>query len=434
VALRVLYAPRNIAGQPTEYATAVRALGLHVEVWNYGPVAFRFPVDRVVDLARWAGDPTYRWDVFDEAVRRFDVFHFQFANSLLIPGSHTVPYLWDLPLLKSLGKRVYMHFRGSDIRLRSHHLATEPESYFRYADVRCNEDLILGRLAICRRFCDGLFVSTPGLLDYVPEAQWIPHVLDPDAWARPPRPERAVPVVCHIPSARGTKGSDHVDSVLGALDAEGICRYRSPRGLSREELRTALQDADLVVDSLGIGDHGLISVEAMAAGAIALAHIHPRNRDRNPGVPVVEVTRDTLAEVIRDLAGDTARRSALRDEGLAWVRRRHNRADLGRVLVERYAQPPSEPARSYPDWPRSETRKRVTVLEAQVDLLQAKLALTPEANNRILRRTEPWQTRFRRRAERSPLARRVYQKLPRSLQRAVAAAGSSRSASPQQLG
>lgn len=408
---RVLYAPRNISGQASEYVAGIRRHGWDGEVWSYGPPAFGFHADKVVDKGRWITDARYRWDIFDEAVRRFDVFHFQYASSLLIPRGQAAPDLWDIVFLKSLGKKVFMHFRGSDVRLRSMHLAREPDSYFRSADIPCDEPRILGKIEICRRFCDDLFVSTPGLLDYVPEATWIPHALDPAAWECRRPPERAVPVVLHIPSRRGTKSSDRVDEVLSRLHEEGVVVYRALHGLTRAELKAALQNGDIVVDSIGIGDHGLISVEAMATGAIAVAHLHERARARNPGVPVVEASAGTLREVISSLAASPGERERLRDVGRSWVRDHHDRVQIGRALVDRYERPIRDPDLSYPQWPRSETRERVLELERALERERHHgAASTRRDTPRDTRRdTRPLKRRLRERAARNLVLRRLYQ-------------------------
>lgn len=405
---RVLYAPRNISGQASEYVAGIRAHGWDGEVWSYGPPAFGFHADKVVDKGRWITDAGYRWDIFDDAVRRFDVFHFQYASSLLIPRGQVAPDLWDIVFLKSLGKKVFMHFRGSDVRLRSVHLAREPDSYFRSADLPCDEPRILGKIEICRRFCDDLFVSTPGLLDYVPDATWVPHALDPASWDCRRPPERPVPVVLHIPSRRGTKSSDRVDDVLSRLHGEGVIVYRALHGLTRGELQAAIQDGDIVVDSIGIGDHGLISVEAMAAGAIAVAHVHERARARNPGVPVVEATAATLRAVIARLAADPDERQRLREVGRAWVRARHDRAQIGRMLVDRYERPARDPDLSYPQWPRSETRDRVLELERALERERGATTAAPRADSRSLKK------RLRERAARNLLLRRIYQTVRRA--------------------
>jgi hypothetical protein len=368
---RVLFAPRNISGQASEYVAAIRPFGFDGEVWSYGATAFDFGADRILDTERLLTDPSHRWDVFDAAVRRFDIFHFQYSRSLLTPQSYVLPQLWDLPLLKSLGKRVIMHFRGTDVRRRSDHLRREQDSYLATPGVvSTDEDEIEVRLAVCRRFCDALLVSTPGLLDDVPDATWLPHVVDAQAWTRAPRAERPVPVVLHVPSSRAAKGSAQIDAALEPLHTAGIIEYRTLTGLARGALREALRDADLVVDSLGIGDNGLISVEAMAAGAIAVAHISEENRARNAGTPVVEARFDTLAAVVAGLARDPERRRELREVAGSFVRERHDRPVVGAQLADLYRVPVRVVERSYPDWPRSETRARIEQLEAAVDLLE----------------------------------------------------------------
>ncbi len=368
---RVLYAPRNISGQASAYVDAVRDRGFDGEVWSYGPTAFGFSADRVFDKVDLKTDPDLRVRTFVEAATEFDIFHFQYGRSLLDARDVTVPDLWDVPVLKSLGKRVFMHWRGSDVRLRSMHLEREPHSYFNTADVACDEDAIRARIAICRRFCDGMFVSTPGLLDYVPDAQWLPHVVDPEAWATERGDEPAVPHVVHIPSNAGLKGSEHIAPAAEALASAGDITYEQLSGLDRDELKAAIQRADILVDSLTIGDHGLISVEAMAAGTIAVAHIHPRNRDRNPGCPVVQAEVDTIGDVLEALATDPDRRAALRQESIGWVIRRHSPAAVGAILRTAYRMPVSVPTSSVPEWPRSDAQARVEDLEQQIDDLRA---------------------------------------------------------------
>jgi hypothetical protein len=426
---RVLLAPRNISGQATEYARAVGPRGIEAQVWSFGLPAYGFEVDRVIDRERLLSDPSLRWAVLDEAVRGFDTFHLQYGRSLLDPVAPGLPDLWDLPLLKSLGKRVFMHFRGSDVRLRSLHVQREPHSYFNEEDVPCDEDRIRARIEICRRFCDRIFVSTPGLLDYVPDGRWIPHVIDTDRWAFRPREERTVPVIAHIPSNSALKGSRYVDAAAGSLESRGRCRYRRLQGLTREELRTALEDVDVLVDSLTIGDHGLISVEAMAVGTIAVAHIHERNRERNPGVPIVEATVEDVGEVLDALCADTGRRRMLREVSRSWVEQRHSHDTVGEMLARAYRSPVREVAQGRPDWPSAAQRPRQDLLEAEIERLATgrdrihgvvHLLTDPPSQvavTRLLRRIDELEATVGGQRPRSSLVRRVRSETARTLRR-----------------
>ncbi len=367
--MRVLFAPRNISGQATEMAEAVRRLGHHAEVWSFGPPSFGFEADRVFDRDRLLTHPEYRWAMFDEAVKSFDVFHFMYGRSLLDPVDPVLPALWDIPLLKFMGKRVLMHYRGSDVRLPSIHKQREPDSYFNDSPLNVDEDALVQRVSIARRHCDALLVSTPGLLDYVPDGLLLPHTLDPHVWSHRRSSEPEVPEVVHVPSNAQIKGTAAIDGALIPLDQSGVIRYRKLGGLDRTQLRRAMANADIVVDSLRIGDHGLISTEAMASGCIAIAHIHPTNRDRNPGVPVVEATTETLAGVVSDLASDQDRRIGLRQAGTAWVESHNSYEAIGPLLDSLYRRPPAEPQLHRPDWPIEASQRRSAELEQELERL-----------------------------------------------------------------
>lgn len=370
-ALRVLYAPRDIAGQPGTWARGLRALGARAEVWSFGEPAFGLVPDRVWDADRLLADPAYRWEVLDRAVRGFDVFHFQYGRSLLNAHEPLLPALWDLPLLRSLGKKVFMHFHGSDVRLRSVHMEREPDSYLKDAVV--DEARIHAIVEIARRHCDRMFVSTPGLLDYVPDAELVPLAVDAAAWRTERGPEPRVPVVVHLPSRRATKGSHLVDAALRPLHDEKVVEYRPLSGLSHDQVKAEFARADLVVDSLTIGDHGMVAVEAMACGAIAIAHVHERNRTRVPGCPVVEAVGADLGDVVRRLAEDPAERARLRADSVAWVARRHDTAGIARQLRDAYREPPVPVAAGRPDWPLVDGRGRITALEAEISRLRQAL-------------------------------------------------------------
>jgi hypothetical protein len=367
--MRVLFAPRNISGQATEMAEAVRLQGHDAQVWSFGPPAFGFQADRVFDRDRLLTHPEYRWSMFDDAVKNFDVFHFMYSRSLLDPFDPVLPAMWDIPLLKFLGKRVFMHYRGSDVRLPSIHRQREPDSYFNDSPTTVDEEAIRQRISIARRHCDALLVSTPGLIDYVPDALLVPHTLDVEAWSHDRPAEPRIPLVVHVPSNPQIKGTAAVDAALEPLNQSGVIRYRRLESLDRAGIHQALNEADIVVDSLRIGDHGLIATEAMASGCIAIAHIHPQNRDRTPGVPVIEATAETLAETVSNLASSPDLRAVTRQEGIEWVDSHNSYQAVGMLLDSLYRRPPAEPQLHRPDWPIEAGQRRIAQLERDLERL-----------------------------------------------------------------
>jgi hypothetical protein len=96
--------------------------------------------------------------------------------------------------------------------------------------------------------------------------------------------------------------------------------YQRLDGVPRDEVRAAIQQADIVLDQFGIGSYGVLAVEAMAAGRVVVSHVTDRVRAAfEPALPIVESAPDRLVEVVRGLVEDrdTARAAAAAGPGFA---------------------------------------------------------------------------------------------------------------------
>ena len=230
-------------------------------------------------------------------------------------------------------------------------------------------------------------------------------VVHPAEWSADRSIEPVVPIV-HAPSSGVTKGSSRVDEVCSLLERERLITYRRVSGLSRDELRAEMRRADIIIDSLGIGDHGAISVEGMAAGCICLGHIAPRTgaKPRCPGRGGRSGKPRIGAE---ELAQDPRRRAALRRE-YEWVEQRHAPDVVGRRLMDVY-EAPKRPqlaagrARGYPGWATAVT-DRSGGLEADVARLEELLRQERPGSfraRRVRSVAASWYFRGRRRAVRA---------------------------------
>ena len=113
---RILHAPTNIAGIAGMLARAQRDLGFDATSVEYVAHKYAFGTDRNLNLGR--GDNRVKQMAVVggfalDALRRYDVFHFYFGNTLF-------PYPYpDLPLLRALGKKIVFHFCGCEVRNRA---------------------------------------------------------------------------------------------------------------------------------------------------------------------------------------------------------------------------------------------------------------------------------------------------------------------------
>jgi glycosyltransferase involved in cell wall biosynthesis len=369
--MRILHAPHNIANQGWAAAEGLRALGHEVEVWHYAPNPYDFPADRVIDIGN---DPARSFGTFREALDRdFDVYHFHFARTLVAPVGG-LPWFWDLPVLRALGKRIVFTFHGSDVRKKSVHLEEDPWSYFRFADVNCNEERIDKSLAIIRTYANSLIVASPINYTFVPEATYVPKAIELGRfpYAGPRRDVR--PLVVHVPSKRATKGTDFVVRGVDELQKRGIdFEFRLVESVPHDELQKIYADADVVVDNLLLGDAEVSSIEAMALGKPVVTRIRDVVRRAHPDVPVTSADPDTFIDALEPLLRDAELRRRAGEQGRAYVERTHAADVVARTLVPFYEAEPAPVWRTFPDWAGVATDRRLEANEKRLQDLEVKV-------------------------------------------------------------
>jgi hypothetical protein len=382
--VRILHAPRNTANQPGYLVAALRRLGHEAEVWQYGANDFGFPADRTFEIK--PDGPGIFWDVFREALDRFDVFHFHLGRSL-IPHQRALPGFWDLPVYRALGKRVFFTFHGSDCRIRRIHLEVNPWSYYRFADVPADDDRTEKAIEIIRTYANRMFVVSPDYLPFVPEATVLPRVIDLGNWPDPGSEQQPVPLIVHAPSLRGTKGTQFVLDGIAQLRSAGVpFDFKLIEGVTHDVARAEIMAADIVVDNVVTGDYELVSLEAMASGRVAVANIQPTARDAHPDAPVFSVDPETFVARMGDLIGDIDQRRRLAGAGRAYVASVHDADLVAQQLVGYYEEEGAPAHRSFPGWASLEGARRIEQLERRVSGAEQAAARARAESNSLRRR------------------------------------------------
>jgi len=334
--------PANFAGQGWEWKRAVERFldGVSAEVFAVQRATINFPADRPIQGA-WYRDRSWQdaqqdrvlngyTHLLAEAVR--PVFGLRYGDTL---GA-------DLPVLRAAAKPVAILLHGSEIRRPDAHASTYPHSPFADPDDDLTKVLQAQSIRLARIvssfLADGVgpvFVSTPDLLDDVPEATWLPVAVDRSVWRSDlPAMERERPVVVHVPSAAKMKGSDQIDPHVQALADRGLIEYRRLQGVEPEDMPALIADADIVLDQFALGSYGVSAVQSMMAGRVTVGHVvdHVRARIGAP-LPIVEATGSTISEVIEELVLDRARATAIAEAGAAYALEFHDGRRAAEVLA-----------------------------------------------------------------------------------------------------
>ncbi len=325
--LRLGIGPANFAGQGWAWAKAAEAAvpGLRTEVFAVHQGALTFRSDRVVAPATTG---SLDWQVEEQRRVLTSYTHLLAeANRPLFGTLLSDDAQADIALVQRHGIQVGLALHGSEVRDPERHAQAEEFSPFRSDSPQ--HQLYRFRatqvVASTRRLLDcfdgPVFVSTPDLLLDVPDAVWLPVVVDVDRpQGEPPLSTDRLPLVLHAPSRAVTKGTDLIEPVVEDLAERGLIRYQRISGVEPARMPHLIASADIVLDQFALGSYGALACEAMAAGRVVVGNINAQVRDRvGRDLPIVQATPRDLAAVLLGLVSDPERARATAVAGRQFV-------------------------------------------------------------------------------------------------------------------
>ena len=350
--MRVLHCPTDTGGHAWGLSRAERALGIQSDVMVRHSSWLGFPCDvdlRLRDRALPASVLRLGW-FFLRAVRKYDVFHFNWGMSLMDYRTWNLHY-WDLPLLKRLGKRIVVTFQGCDARIKTISRERFSTSACAECDVAwCDERMDAIRHKRIRKvfaYADKVFALNPDLLHFLPGAEFLPYAsVDPKEW-RPmvtpyekrtgSRPFR----VLHMPTNRSIKGTRYVEQACAHLQAMGVpVELVLVEHVPHAQVKDLIARADVVVDQLLTGWYGALAVEAMALGKPVLCYLRDEDAKRfvpfHDQIPIVRTTKATLAHDLNGLLRSPSRCDELGEAGRRFVTEWHNPLRIARQTMVAY--------------------------------------------------------------------------------------------------
>lgn len=266
---------------------------------------------------------------------RYDVIHYHFSALLTSTG-------WEVPILKRLGKVIVFHYRGCDARQKSLNLAKNPElnccMECDYPAGSCENGYQRWRLEFGRKYGDLMLVTTPDLLDFVPEGQHIPFIpplgVDLEA-VTPVTRDRGVFRVVTSSNHHGVDGTQYVRDAVARLQAEGesIELVEVVKVPYREAL-SIYKSADVYVGKLLMGYYNNANIECMLMGVPCMTYIRPQFLEPLGDCPIINTRPKEVYDNLKRYLGD---REALRElgaRGPEFIRRHHDPDVLvGRMIA-----------------------------------------------------------------------------------------------------
>lgn len=279
---------------------------------------------------------------FVRCLFKYDIFHFLSGETLLTRKLRPLEF-W---IYKKLGKRIVMHFVGSDIRSEKY-LYWKNENIYKFLEGVTDYPMTLSwqdkLIADSKKYADYILVSTPDLKEIISESEFYPVMLDLDKFlselnnAVPYQKEPNEIVILHAPSNGPLKGTNHIVEILE--EVKKISNYKlkiiipqkhqnkdneTIYSVSRYELFRLYKTADIVIDQMIIGWYGLQSVESLAAGKQTICYIEEKFKTfLFPDCPIYIADVKTLKETIITCIENLINNKVNPEKQLEWVKKYH---------------------------------------------------------------------------------------------------------------
>ena len=344
--MRIIHCPTDTGGNPSGLARAERILGADSSAAVFVPSWLQYPMDinlRLGSKSRF-GRLIGRCRFGASAIRRYDIFHFNFGETLL---PMLGPIGIDLPLLRLFGKRIFVTFQGSDARP-----AAYAPSLYEMSSVgqqrthglrRQRDDRAKAwRVAYVTRYAHKVFCVNPDLLHFVPGAEFVPYASVDPSEIEPAGPTNNARItIAHAPTSRTMKGTEHVLAAAAQLDEKFDVRWLLVEQVPHAEAMRRFRQADLAIDQLHIGWYGGFAVEMMAMGKPVVCYIREEDLRFVPPamaaeLPIIRATPKSLTKVLAELLRDRDHLAEIGRRSRRYVQRWHDPIRIARAMLAIY--------------------------------------------------------------------------------------------------
>jgi hypothetical protein len=333
----ILHGPENTAGIAGLIAQGQRVLGLNAHSICHKQVGLNFSADYHYGARGEIGGRAVR-DTLIDLFTKTEILHIYFGRSFL--GGQ----LWDARLASMMNKRVFYTFLGCDVRDKEKRLAAPELSMCSECNPHgCSANRELA-LKTARASKEPIFVSTPDLLDEIPEAIYMPLPVGPMALPKEHSnrdyaiSQQSPLRVLHAPTDGGKKGTRHVVAVVQALVSRGYpIELVQPKLVDQETLFAIALTCHIAIDQVMAGVYGTFAAEMMVRGLPVIARIDPRYRALYPDdLPIISSGPNELRDVLEGVVAGKLDLRKLSKQCADYAHREHDYVAVAKRVTEHY--------------------------------------------------------------------------------------------------
>jgi glycosyltransferase involved in cell wall biosynthesis len=346
--LKVLHLPYNVASMVSNSVLALRSVGVEAKGISFGR-SNRLTEAGIVTFEDFKGNNQIQKRIkqlnylltFYRMIKWADIVHWYWKADIL-------PANIEFKLLKYFKKPAVVEWLGNDIRIPEVEFKDNP--YYKSEWEHEVTSLQWASLNRSRKiqypFSKYGFkiVTSPGMDRYLlPEYFPSPHfylrqrIFLDNFKPEYPDGQKKVPTIVHGSAVKKTKGTEYIRIALNRLKLKYEFEEVMLEKVSRKEALLQMQRADIYVDQLILGHHGLAAVEAMAFGKPVICYIKPSLLNQYPAeLPIINANPDDIYDKLKMLIENSVMRNEVGLKGRKYVEEYHDHRKLAREMVSIY--------------------------------------------------------------------------------------------------
>ncbi|MBK7854509.1 MAG: glycosyltransferase [Bacteroidetes bacterium] len=343
--MKVLHLPYNVASLISNSILALKSIGVEAKGIAFGKNE-RLTENGITVFDDFKGDNAISKKIkqasyllhYYKLIKWADIVHWYWKVDIL-------PMNLEFKLLKLFKKPGVVEWLGNDIRIPEEEFKDNPyyKSEWEHSIQKSSLERAKKIQKVFSRYGFKV-VSIQGmdrylLPEYYPVVAFYlrQRIVSDDFVPAFPDPCKKVPVIVHASAVKKTKGTEYVRIALNRLKLKYEFEEVMLDKVPRTEALKQMQRADIYVDQLILGHHGLAAVEAMAFGKPVLCYTKQSLLSQYPSeLPLVNANPDDVYEQLKFLLDNPAKRTEIGIKSRQYVEMYHSQSVLAHEMVNIY--------------------------------------------------------------------------------------------------
>lgn len=346
--MKILQAPANIASMPGITVKALNEIGHEAVLLSVGTHRYhtRNQYVKTIEAAKkenifkwlryWFLRLYYLW----KYVRWADVIHW-----------YCDAHWMEMLIIKIYKKPAIIEWCGSDIRIPELEINDNPyykEVYENAGYEYKSAESLENSVAIQKKFKAAKFYP---LLSSIMSVNLRPEIFPAGTYSatavlridlenylpKYPDPDCKRPVLLHMPSALGAKGTKYIIEAVDRLKQKYDFDFQLVHNMSRKEALDKMRNCDVFIDQIIYGHHGMAAVEAMAFGKPVICYIKESMKKNYPAdLPILSANPSDVYEQMERCLKEPQLRYDVGVKGRLYVEKYHECHKVASNFVECY--------------------------------------------------------------------------------------------------